>query len=86
MTNACDFPSLRRDGLTLILGLGETGAAAARWCAACGARLRVLDTRERPGGLDDLKADGIDADLRLGPGTWRPRRSTKSIRWCSARA
>ncbi|CAM5179937.1 UDP-N-acetylmuramoylalanine--D-glutamate ligase OS=Castellaniella defragrans (strain DSM / CCUG 39792 / 65Phen) OX=1437824 GN=murD PE=3 SV=1 [Castellaniella denitrificans] len=67
MTNARDFPSLRRDGLTLILGLGETGAAAARWCAARGARLRVLDTREQPGGLDDLKADGIDADLRLGP-------------------
>ena len=41
MTGACDFPSLRRDGLTLILGLGETGVAAARWCAARGARLRV---------------------------------------------
>ncbi|WP_276809241.1 Mur ligase family protein, partial [Castellaniella defragrans] len=67
MTSACDFPSLRRDGLTLILGLGETGVAAARWCAARGARLRVLDTRAQPGGLDALAADGIAADLRLGP-------------------
>lgn len=67
MTDACDFPSLRRDGLTLILGLGETGVAAARWCAARGARLRVLDTRAQPGGLEALRADGIAADLRLGP-------------------
>lgn len=66
MTNACEFPSIRRDGLTLILGLGETGVAAARWCAAHGARLRVLDTRGQPAGLDELKAGGIDADLRLG--------------------
>ncbi|MDY0308756.1 MAG: UDP-N-acetylmuramoyl-L-alanine--D-glutamate ligase [Castellaniella sp.] len=65
--SACDFPSLRRDGLTLILGLGETGVAAARWCAARGARLRVLDTRVQPSGLDALQADGIDADMRLGP-------------------
>ncbi|MFV0282616.1 MAG: UDP-N-acetylmuramoyl-L-alanine--D-glutamate ligase [Castellaniella sp.] len=68
MTSAYDFPSIRRDGLTLILGLGETGVAAARWCAARGARLRVLDTREQPGGLDDLRTDGIDVDLRLGAG------------------
>src|SRR5690606_29756882 len=67
MTNACEFPSVRRDGLTLILGLGETGVAAARWCAAQGARLRVLDTRAQPGGLAELQADGIVADLRLGP-------------------
>ena len=66
MMNACTFPSIRRDGLTLILGLGETGVAAARWCAANGATLRVLDTRPQPGGLDELRADGIEADLRLG--------------------
>ncbi|MGB6242902.1 MAG: UDP-N-acetylmuramoyl-L-alanine--D-glutamate ligase [Castellaniella sp.] len=67
MNAAYHFPSLRRDGLTLILGLGETGVAAARWCAAQGVPLRVLDTREQPGGLAALKAAGIDADLRLGP-------------------
>ena len=67
MTTAFEFPSVRRDGLTLILGLGETGVAAARWCAAHGARLRVLDTRAQPGGLAGLQAEGIVADIRLGP-------------------
>ncbi|WP_322999700.1 UDP-N-acetylmuramoyl-L-alanine--D-glutamate ligase [Castellaniella sp.] len=64
--STCQFPSLRRDGLTLILGLGETGVAAARWCAAQGVPLRVLDTRDEPGGLVALKQAGIAADLRLG--------------------
>lgn len=40
----------------LILGLGETGIAAARWCARSGARLRIADTREAPGGLAQLRA------------------------------
>ena len=46
-----------RDGapLVLILGLGETGAAAASWCARQGARLRVADTRAEPGGLAALR-------------------------------
>jgi len=42
--------------LVLILGLGETGAAAARWCARQGAALRVADTRAEPAGLDALRA------------------------------
>ncbi|WP_323016970.1 UDP-N-acetylmuramoyl-L-alanine--D-glutamate ligase [Castellaniella sp.] len=67
MTVQYQFPSLRRDGLTLILGLGETGVAAARWCAAQGAPLRVLDTRDEPGGLAALRDSGIAADLHLGP-------------------
>jgi UDP-N-acetylmuramoylalanine--D-glutamate ligase len=41
--------------LVLILGLGETGVAAARWCARLGARLRVADTRAEPGGLAALR-------------------------------
>ncbi|NYT44369.1 UDP-N-acetylmuramoyl-L-alanine--D-glutamate ligase [Alcaligenaceae bacterium] len=63
------FPSLRTDGLTLILGLGETGAAAALWCAQHGASLRVLDTRQQPGGLSALQAelDTTTVDYRLGP-------------------
>lgn len=51
-----DFPSIPVDQPTLVLGLGETGVAAARWCARHGAPLRVLDTRENPKGLDDFKA------------------------------
>jgi UDP-N-acetylmuramoylalanine--D-glutamate ligase len=56
----------------LILGLGETGVAAARWCARSGARLRIADTREQPGGLEQLRAvvDGMagheQPEYRLG--------------------
>ncbi|NYT81252.1 UDP-N-acetylmuramoyl-L-alanine--D-glutamate ligase [Alcaligenaceae bacterium] len=62
------FPSVRTDGLTLILGLGETGVAAARWCVQHGAGLRVLDTREAPGGLGAMQAelDAARVDYRLG--------------------
>ena len=42
--------------LVLIVGLGETGVAAARWCARLGVGLRIADTRAVPGGLEALKA------------------------------
>lgn len=32
----------------LVLGLGESGLAMARWLACCGASVRVADTREQP--------------------------------------
>ncbi len=32
----------------LVLGLGESGLAMARWCARCGATVRVWDSREAP--------------------------------------
>lgn len=67
MNHTYTFPSIRTDGLILILGLGETGVAAARWCAAHGASLRVLDTRVQAAGLDQLREYGIDADQHLGP-------------------
>jgi UDP-N-acetylmuramoylalanine--D-glutamate ligase len=38
----------------LILGLGETGLAMARWCARAGANVRWWDTRENPPGLEPL--------------------------------
>jgi UDP-N-acetylmuramoylalanine--D-glutamate ligase len=38
----------------LVLGLGESGLAMARWLARCGATLRVADTREQPQRLSDL--------------------------------
>jgi UDP-N-acetylmuramoylalanine--D-glutamate ligase len=50
----------------LILGLGESGLAAARWCDRHGARLRVADTRANPPGLDELKCRIASADFRTG--------------------
>ncbi|MGA8010605.1 MAG: hypothetical protein WCA24_14580, partial [Thiomonas sp.] len=39
----------------LVLGLGESGLAMARWCAASGARVRVADSRSVPPGLAALQ-------------------------------
>ena len=52
----------------LILGLGETGVAAARWCARNGALLRVADTRETPAGLKVLASmvELATVELHLG--------------------
>jgi UDP-N-acetylmuramoylalanine--D-glutamate ligase len=37
------------NGITvLVLGLGESGLAMARWCARCGATVRAWDSRESP--------------------------------------
>jgi UDP-N-acetylmuramoylalanine--D-glutamate ligase len=39
----------RTDGKNaLVLGLGESGLAMARWCGLHGCRVRVADTREAP--------------------------------------
>ena len=44
----------------LVLGLGESGLAAACWCARQGARLRVADTRAAPPYLEDLRRRLLD--------------------------
>ena len=69
-----EMQTVRDDApLVLILGLGETGVAAARWCAREGARLRVADTRAEPGGLADLcsalESGGHQVEYRLGCGS-----------------
>lgn len=66
--NATD-QSLARDATVLILGVGETGAAAARWCARQGAVLRVADTRTQPPGIDALRDALGEAEVSfvLGP-------------------
>src|SRR5690606_39711450 len=62
-----EFPSLKQEGITLVLGLGETGVAATRWCLREGVALRLADTREAPAGLGALQADaGAPLDARLG--------------------
>ena len=59
----------------LILGLGNSGLAMARWCVRCGAQVTVADTREQPPQLQALQRDlpatrfvhgALDASLLLG--------------------
>jgi UDP-N-acetylmuramoylalanine--D-glutamate ligase len=45
-----------KDLPVLILGLGSSGLAMARWCARHGAQVQVVDTREQPPGLAELQA------------------------------
>lgn len=59
--NVLSFPSL-----VLVLGLGETGLAAALWCLRNQARLRIADTRSNPPGLDTLDATGQPFEKFLG--------------------
>ena len=46
-----------QDQPVLILGLGLSGLAMARWCARHGAQVTVADTREAPALLETLKAE-----------------------------
>jgi UDP-N-acetylmuramoylalanine--D-glutamate ligase len=55
------------DQHVLILGLGLSGIAMARWCARVGARVTVADTREVPPQLDALKAQLPEANFIGGP-------------------
>ncbi|MFL6705508.1 MAG: UDP-N-acetylmuramoyl-L-alanine--D-glutamate ligase [Paraburkholderia graminis] len=57
----------RQKPMVLVLGLGESGLAMARWCARHGCRLRVADTREVPPNLSALEAHGVDAAFVGGP-------------------
>jgi UDP-N-acetylmuramoylalanine--D-glutamate ligase len=50
----------------LILGLGESGLAMARWCARQGARLRIADSRDQPPGRDAVARELPAADLHAG--------------------
>src|SRR5687768_11265903 len=64
-----------RQQSVLILGLGESGLAMARWCAHAGAQVTVADTREQPPRLAALREElpqvrfvggGFDAGLLEG--------------------
>ena len=50
----------------LVLGLGESGLAMARWLAHVGAIVRVADSRADPPGADDLSRHVPQAEMRFG--------------------
>ncbi len=50
----------------LVLGLGASGLAMARWCVRQGARVTVADTREAPPQLASLQRELPQADFRAG--------------------
>lgn len=53
--------------LTLVLGLGQSGLAMARWLARQGARVRVADSRNAPPQAAALRATVPTATLFAGP-------------------
>ena len=55
-----------QDANVLILGLGRSGLAMARWCACHGARVTVADTREVPPQLSALRAAVPEARFVAG--------------------
>jgi UDP-N-acetylmuramoylalanine--D-glutamate ligase len=50
---------------SLVVGLGATGAAVARYLAARGERVRVIDSRAEPPGLAELRANNPDVAVSL---------------------
>ena len=51
----------------LILGLGASGLAMARWCARAGAEVSVVDTRDAPPQLAALQAEWPSVRFVAGP-------------------
>jgi UDP-N-acetylmuramoylalanine--D-glutamate ligase len=61
-------PVIRFDGKTvLVVGLGETGLAIARFADACGGRVRVADSRAEPPLRARLQEVVPDAEFVAGP-------------------
>ena len=58
---------LLQDQHVLILGLGASGLAMARWCARQGARVSVLDSRAAPPQLAALQQELPEARVVCGP-------------------
>ena len=56
-----------KDTTVLVLGLGESGLAMARWCARCGAHVRVWDSRDAPPQALALAEHVPSASLLSGP-------------------
>jgi UDP-N-acetylmuramoylalanine--D-glutamate ligase len=51
--------------VSLIVGLGATGASVARYLVARGERVRIVDSRAAPPGLGEVRSSGLKADVVL---------------------
>ena len=56
-----------QDQYVLILGLGASGLAMARWCALAGAKVTVADSRDNPPGLQLLQSQWPHIRCLAGP-------------------
>ena len=56
-----------KDVSVLVLGLGDSGLAMARWCARFGASVTVWDSRDEPPHAQALAEQVPDASRRSGP-------------------
>jgi UDP-N-acetylmuramoylalanine--D-glutamate ligase len=54
------------EGLTLVVGLGQTGLACARFLAARGERFAVVDNRAHPPGLEEVRREFPQVSVWLG--------------------
>jgi UDP-N-acetylmuramoylalanine--D-glutamate ligase len=68
----------------LVLGLGESGLAMARWCALRGARVRVADSRATPPGTANARGQtpaGAGRCLAARPMPGNDARVRDASRW-----
>ncbi|HET9693590.1 MAG TPA: hypothetical protein VFP48_04330, partial [Steroidobacteraceae bacterium] len=61
-----NFAPLEAGTRALVLGLGRTGLSVARYLGRKGLGVRVADTRDAPPGIDALRAQMPQAELRTG--------------------
>lgn len=50
----------------VVVGLGATGLSVARYLASCGEEFTVVDTREQPPGLEQLRSELPEVSVMLG--------------------
>ena len=55
------------DNFKIVIGLGQTGLACARYLAKKGISFSVVDSRDEPPGADTLKSELPDVEFRCGP-------------------
>ena len=60
-------PTLLKDQNVLVLGLGASGLAMARWCVRSGAQVTVADSRDSPPQLEALRRDVPSARFVCAP-------------------